>query len=81
MEAIMSFLPITLMGMFLSIFTYKIAERTNKNKWVYVLLTLIPGFGFFFFVYTLLSSVLIILDQINYLKSKTESESDKKFEV
>ncbi len=68
------------MGIFLSIFTYKIAERTNQNKWIYVLLTLIPGFGFIFFIYILLSSILLILDEINYLKSEIQTSTNKREE-
>ena len=77
----MNLLPSILMGMLLSIFTYKIAQKTNANKSLYVLFTLIPGIGIIFFIYVLLASILMLLDQINYLKSEIQVTSDLKNEV
>ncbi len=77
----MSFLPITILNLILSIFTYKIAQKTNANKWLYVFLTVIPGIGTVFFMYIVLSSILMKLDQINYLKSEIQVTSELKNDI
>ena len=69
------------MGILLSIFTYKIAQKTNANKWFYLFFTLIPGIGIIFFIYVLLASILMLLDQINYLKSEIQLTSDSKNKI
>jgi hypothetical protein len=51
-----------------AIFTGQIAKRRNKNVIAYVIVSLIPFVGMFFFIYVMWSTVLWTLDSINELR-------------
>lgn len=55
-------------------FAAQIARRTNRSVPMFVALTLIPMLGAFFFIYVMWSTVIYILDSINELKAKTNTE-------
>lgn len=67
---IISFLPMLIMQAIYAIFVAQIAKRTNKNVSVYVIVSLIPLVGAFFFIYVIWSTVLSVLDSINELKAQ-----------
>ncbi|MEN3294524.1 MAG: hypothetical protein V7642_3777 [Burkholderiales bacterium] len=67
---IISFLPMLIMQAIYAIFVAQIAKRTNKNVPVYVIVSLIPFVGAFFFIYVMWSTVLSVLDSINELKAQ-----------
>jgi len=68
MEMITSFLPLMILQSFYTIFTYKVAEKTNNSKLLYVFLTLIPGVGSVFFFIQILSSIIYCLDKIQRIE-------------
>jgi len=63
------FLPILTTQVIYAIFVAQIAKRTNKNVLVYVILSLIPFLGLFFFIYVMWTTILRMLDSINELKA------------
>lgn len=68
--SIISFLPIFIMQAIYAVFVAQIAKRTNKNVPIYVIASLIPFVGTFFFIYVMWSTVLRVLDSINELKAQ-----------
>ncbi|MEI6846930.1 MAG: hypothetical protein WCK32_02665 [Chlorobiaceae bacterium] len=62
-------IPMILVQCLYAIFTYKVAEKTNKNKALYVVITLIPVLGSLFFFITILTSILYALDEIKKPKN------------
>jgi ABC-type uncharacterized transport system permease subunit len=68
MEAITSFLPLMILQGLYAIFTYKVAEKTNNSKLLYVFVTLIPGIGSVFFFIQILSSIIYCLDKIQKIQ-------------
>ncbi|RZI41518.1 hypothetical protein EGT07_18225 [Herbaspirillum sp. HC18] len=69
---IVSFLPIFIMQAIYAVFAAQIAKRTNKNVPLYVIVSLIPFIGTFFFIYIIWSTVLWALDSINELRAQKE---------
>lgn len=69
-SSIISFLPFLTMQVIYSIFVAQIAKRTNKNVVLYVVLSLIPFLGAFFFIYVMWTTLLRVLDQLNELKEQ-----------
>ena len=67
---IISFLPIFIMQAIYAVFVAQIARRTSKNVPFYIVATLIPFVGAFFFIYVMWSTVLRMLDSINELKAQ-----------
>jgi uncharacterized membrane protein len=67
---IISFLPMFIMQVIYAVFMAQIAKRTNKSATVYVIVSLIPFIGAFFFIYVMWSTVLWTLDSINELRAK-----------
>ena len=57
-------IPLLIIQGIYAIFTYNVAEKRNKSKILYVVLTLIPGFGSLFFFIIILTSILYVLDEI-----------------
>lgn len=57
-------IPLLIIQGIYAIFTYNVAEKRNKSKILYVVLTLIPGFGSLFFFIIILTSILYALDEI-----------------
>ncbi len=55
-------------------FAAQIAKRTNRSVPMFVILTLIPILGTFFFIYVMWSTTILVLDSINELKAKSKSE-------
>jgi len=58
-----------------AIFAFQIAKRTNRNVPVFLVLSLIPIIGAFFFIYVMWSTVIYVLDSINQLKGKMDIAS------
>lgn len=71
-SSILSFLPIILMQAIYAILTVQIARRTNRSVPTYLIISLIPLIGAFFFVYVMWSTVLFVLDSINELKAQKD---------
>ena len=69
METILSFLPMFIMQVVYAVFVAQIARRTKKNVPVYVIASLVPIVGVFFFIYVFWSTALWALDSINELKA------------
>lgn len=67
---IISFLPIFIMQAIYAVFIAQIAKRTGKNVPFYVIVSIIPFVGAFFFIYVMWSTVLRVLDSINELKAQ-----------
>jgi uncharacterized membrane protein len=65
-----SFLPMLIMQAIYAVFVAQIAKRTGRSVPVYVILSLIPIVGAFFFIYVMWSTVLRVLDSINELKAQ-----------
>ena len=76
METILSFLPIFIIQVVYAVFVAQIARRTNKNMPVYVIVSLVPIVGSFFFIYVFWSTALWALDSINELKALKNRQSD-----
>lgn len=68
-----SFLPLILMQSIYAIFAFQIAKRTNRSVPMFVVLTIIPIVGAFFFIYVMWSTVIYTLDSINELKAKANT--------
>jgi uncharacterized membrane protein len=73
---IISFLPMFIMQAIYAIFMAQIAKRTNKNVAAYVILSLIPFVGVFFFIYVMWSTVLWTLDSINALRAEKDGPTN-----
>jgi len=63
------FLPLIIIQLVYAIFAAQVAKRTGRSVPLFVVLTLIPLFGAFFFIYVMWSTALFVLDSINELKS------------
>ena len=63
------FLPLFTMQVIYAIFVAQIAKRTRKPVLVYVIFSLIPFVGAFFFIYVMWTTILRVLDSINELKA------------
>jgi O-antigen ligase len=61
------FLPVFIMQVIYAIFVAQIAKRTKKPVVVYVIFTLVPFVGAFFFIYVMWTTILRMLDSINEL--------------
>ncbi len=72
---IISFLPIFIMQAIYAVFVAQIAKRTGKNVPLYVIVSIIPLVGAFFFIYVMWSTVLRVLDSINELKAQKTGSS------
>jgi uncharacterized membrane protein len=59
-----------------AIFTAQIAKRRHKNVVAYVLVSLIPFVGMFFFIYVMWSTVLWTLDSINELRVRNGAATE-----
>lgn len=59
-----------------AIFASQIAKRTNRSGPLFVVLTLIPFLGAFFFIYVMWSTALFVLDSLNELKGKVGSHGE-----
>lgn len=68
-NSLFSLLPLIIMQSIYAIFIWQIAKRTNKNAAIYLILSLIPVIGTFFFIYVFWSTILLVLDSINELKA------------
>jgi hypothetical protein len=53
-----------------AILTVQIAKRTGRSVPAYLVMSLIPIIGAFFFIYVMWSTILFVLDSINELKAK-----------
>ena len=62
----MSFIPYIIMMAIYSLFTYKVAEAKNENKWLAVLLTFLT-LGLYL-VYTLAKTILYTLREVERMK-------------
>jgi hypothetical protein len=62
----MSLLPFIIIMAVYSIFTYKVAEAKNENKWLAVLLTFLTV-GFYL-VYVLAKTILYTLREVERMK-------------
>lgn len=69
---IISLLPMIIMQSIYAILTVQIAKRTNRSVPLYLILSLIPIAGAFFFIYVMWTTVLYVLDSINELKAKKD---------
>jgi hypothetical protein len=70
MDTLLSLLPLMLMQAIYAIFIVLIAKRTNKNVWLYAILSIVPVLGMFFFLYVIASTFLRLLDSVNALEKK-----------
>lgn len=70
MESIASFLPLEFMQLFYLFFTYNVAIKTGKNKWLYTFITLIPVIGSIFFTILIFTTICRLLDEVNELKRR-----------
>ncbi len=62
----MSFIPYIIMMAIYSIFTYKVAEAKNENKWLAVLLTFLT-LGLYL-IYVLAKTILYTLREVERMK-------------
>jgi hypothetical protein len=69
-SSIFSLLPLILMQSIYAILTVQIAKRTGRSVPAYLVMSLIPIIGAFFFIYVMWSTILFVLDSINELKAK-----------
>ncbi len=51
------------------------SKRVGDRVWVSVVLTCIPVFGYFYFLYYCYRTVIYLLDTMNSLKAENESSS------
>lgn len=65
-----------IMQIFYAIFVAQIAKRTNKSVALYVVLSLIPIAGMFFFMYVMWTTVLWTLDSINALRVNKDGSTN-----
>ncbi|MEN9983817.1 MAG: hypothetical protein RI918_1786 [Pseudomonadota bacterium] len=70
MGTLISLVPLMLMQAIYAIFIALIAKRTNKNVWLYTILSIVPILGMFFFLYVIASTFLRLLDSVNALEKK-----------
>lgn len=73
---IISFLPMFIMQVVYAIFVAQIAKRTNKSVAFYVILSLVPFVGTFFFMYVMWTTVLWTLDSINALRAQKDGTTN-----
>jgi hypothetical protein len=72
MESIISsFLPMIFIQAIYAAFVFQVAKRTGKSVRVYVVITLVPIIGGFFFLYVMWSTFLDLLDSVNRLERKS----------
>ena len=72
-STILSLLPLILIQTIYAIFIAQIAKRTEKSVLKYVVISLIPFIGAFFFIYVMWSTILGLLDAVNQLKAQIRS--------
>ena len=72
-STILSLLPLILIQTIYAIFIAQIAKRTEKSVLKYVVISLIPFIGAFFFIYVMWSTLLGLLDSVNQLKAQIRS--------
>jgi cyanate permease len=70
---LISYLPMFIMQIIYAILVGQIAKRRNKNAFAYVVASLIPFIGVFFFIYVMWSTILWMLDSINALKPRSST--------
>lgn len=74
-STILSLLPLFIMQSIYAVLVAQIARRRNKSVLIYVLASLIPVAGTFFFMYVMWSTILNVLDSINEIKARQGTSS------
>ena len=70
MDALAQFIPILLFSIPFAIGNFYLAKRFNKNKILWVILSLIPLINFLFFWYVAYLVLFKVLDALDALHSK-----------
>jgi len=68
MEAFMQFLPLEIICVLLALGMYFLAPRVGGNKWLWVVLSIIPLVNFFFMYYVAFKVVFAILDNLKAIR-------------
>ena len=67
-DILTSFLPIFIIQAMIMIpLFWKLADRLSNSKTMYVLLSLIPVFGYFYSTYLFIRTAVLILDRLDFL--------------
>ena len=61
------FLPFAIIGIFLAIGNYFLAKRLDANRFLWVILSIIPVVNFIFLYYLIYRVSFAILDRLNWI--------------
>lgn len=68
MQVLMQLLPLTIISIGWAIGMYFLAPRIGANRWIWVILSLIPFVNFFFFIYASFKILFFVLDSLKTIQ-------------
>jgi hypothetical protein len=72
-EVVLQLLPFMILSAGLALGNYFLAEQLGKNRALWVILSLIPFFNFFFYIYVWYVVAIRVLDQLAKISTRLDA--------